>query len=134
MSVFCKLIQRISSTYVEPSKTAPRGPQDALFGAPCAFLEPAHGPDPFPRCDGAEVDLLLVQVGSNIGAKQAEKGGNGKCLVTISNDLKVDAVVVIVVGQERDGGVDRDHEEDANDVSLLPRFQVVRRMHRDEEE
>lgn len=128
------MIEKTSSTYIEPSETAPRGPQDAFFGTSCTFLEPPHGPDPFLRCDGAEVDLLLMQVGSNVRAKQAEKGCNGKCFVTISNDLKVDAVVVVVVGQERDGGVDGHHEEDPNNMSLLPGFQVVCRMHRDEEE
>jgi hypothetical protein len=74
-----------------------------------------------------------VEVGGNVCAKQAEEGGNSKGFVTISNDFKVDAVVVVVVRKEGNGSVDRHHEEDSNDVPLLVGFQVMRRMHCDEE-
>jgi hypothetical protein len=96
-------------------------------------LEVFHGPDPFLGGYGPEVDFLLVEVGSNVCAKQAEEGGNGEGFVTISNDFEVDAVVVVVVRKEGNGSIDRDHEEDSNDVLLLVGFQVMRRMHCDEE-
>ena len=120
-------------TYIEPRETAPRGSQEAFVGASSTFLEVFHGPDPFLGCNGPEVDFLLVQVGSNICAKQTEEGGNGKGFVTISNDFEVDAVVVVVVRKEGNGSVDRDHEEDSNDVPLLPWFQIMRCVHCDEE-
>lgn len=75
-----------------------------------------------------------MQIRSNVCAEQAEEGRDRKCLVTITNHFKVDAVAVVVDGKEGDGGVHRDHEEDTDDVPLLPWFQIVRGVHEYEQE
>ncbi len=94
--------------------------------AAAAGLEPAEGPDP--RRDGVQLAkelLLLVQVVGDVVAEQGEEGRDGEGLVAVADDLEVDGVPVEAEGQERGGGVDGDHEEDADDavrvlVSLSP--------------
>lgn len=83
--------------YVKPGQAASGSPQPPFVSTACAFLEIFHGPDPFPGCDGPEVDLLLMEIRGNVGAKQTEERGYRECLVTVSDDLKVDTVIVIVV-------------------------------------
>jgi hypothetical protein len=97
-------------------------------------LKVFHRPDPFLGRDCSKVDLLLVQVRRQVGAHQAEERGDRKGLVAVSDDFKVDTVAVVVKGEEGDGCVDGDHEEDANDVFLLPWLQVSSGVHEDEEE
>ena len=108
--------------YIEPGQTTSGSSQPALLSTSCDLLEVPHRPDPSLGSDCTEVDLLLVQIRCQICAHQAEERGDRECLVTVPNDLKVDAVLVVVDREEGDGGVDRDHEEDANDVFLFPWF------------
>jgi hypothetical protein len=80
------------------------------------------------------VVLLVVQRRLEVVAHEGKEAGNRKCLITVAQDLPVDGVLVEDVGDERDDGVHGDHEEDADDVLLLPRLRVVRRMLHHEEE
>ena len=89
---------------------------------------------PILRCDGAKVILLVVQGRRNIRAQQGEETCNGESLVTVSNDLKVHGLAVVKVAEEAHSAVDRDHDQDAHDVFLLRRFEVVQRMLHDEVE
>lgn len=75
-----------------------------------------------------------MEIGGEVGAQQAEEGGDGKCLVAVADDSEIDAVLVIVEGEEGDGSVDGDHEENADNVSLFMWARVVRRVHGDKEE
>lgn len=119
---------------VEPGQATSRGAQPSVLFASGTFLEISHGPDPFLGGDCSKVGFLLVEVGGNVGAKEGEEGGDGERFVTVADDFKVDTVVVIVEGEEGNGGVDGDHEQNANDVSLFPRFEIMGGMHEDEEE
>lgn len=125
--------------YADPDDVEPR--QAALWGAPGPALAAAAGGGPaerpHPRLDGlhqAEVLLLLVQVRGHVVAQQGEEGGYGKGLVAVGDNLEVDGVPVEAQRQERGRGVDGHHEEDADDVFLLARLGVVRRVHEDEVE
>jgi hypothetical protein len=97
-------------------------------------LHPCDGPDPVLGLDIAEVGLLLVQVGGDVVAHEGEEAGNGKGLVAVAQDLKVDGLFVVEVAEERDDSVDGDHDEDADDVRLLVGLEVVCGVAQDEEE
>lgn len=58
-----------------------------------------------------------MQVRRDIVAQQGEEAGDGKGLVAVAQDLKVDGVQVEVKGEVGDGGVDGDHEEDSDDTN-----------------
>jgi hypothetical protein len=84
-------------SYIEPSESAARPPQLAFIAVSTeAFLHPVHGPDPVQWLDTTEILLLGVEIGCNVRAKQSEKGGNRKWLITITNQLKVYRVPIIV--------------------------------------
>lgn len=110
--------------------------QAALGGAPRAALaaaasgEPVEGHDP--GLDGAhlaEKVLLGVQVGGDVVAEEGKEGGNGKGLVAVGYDLKVDGLAVPLDLKKRRDGVDGDHEENADNVALLAGFRVVEGVH-----
>ena len=66
--------------------------------------------------------------------QQGEETADRKGLVAPFQDIIVDGVLVEEVAQEADGAVDGDEEEDADDVFLLPGFEVVGGVHEHEEE
>jgi hypothetical protein len=88
-----------------------------------------------------------MQVFSDVMTEKSEKGGNRKRFIAVAQHFKVDAVLVIYVGQPGDGGVDGYHEEDSDNARalsdwllrlqgiirsllfLFPWFQVVGSMH-----
>ena len=41
-----------------------------------------------------------MQVVRDVGTHKAEEGSNCKGLITVSNDLEVDAVLVVQIGEE----------------------------------
>lgn len=47
---------------------------------------------------------------------EREEAGDGKSLVAIPGDVKVNGVKVVFVGEKRNQRVDGDHEDDANDA------------------
>lgn len=49
--------------------------------------------------------------------KQSKETGDGKCLVAVSEDRIVYGVLVEVERQKGYGGIDGDHEEDADDTA-----------------
>ena len=61
-------------------------------------------------------------------AQQCEETRDGESLITIPYHLKVDRVLIKVVGKKRYNGIYRDHEEDSYDMPLLPGLQVVGAM------
>lgn len=67
-------------------------------------------------------------------AEEGEEARNGEGLVAVAQDFKVDGVAVVEVGEEGDGGVDGHHQQDADDVFLLPWPEVVRGVAKDEVE
>lgn len=79
---------------IEPGQAAlRRAPWPALAAA--ALGEPADGHDPgFDGTHLAEELLLGVQIRGDIVAEQSKEGSNGKGLVAVGNNLKVDGVSV----------------------------------------
>ena len=59
-----------------------------------------------------------MQVWLDISAEEGEETGNGESVITISNDLEVNVVSVIVIGKKRNHGVDGNHEQDSNDAAI----------------
>lgn len=119
---------------IEPGKATSWGSQETRFRASGTSLEMFHRPNPGFGLNRAEEVLLVVQVGTNVGAEQTKEGSDGEGFITVSYDFKIDTVVVVDEGEEGDGGVDRDHEQNANDVLLLVRFEVMGGMHEDQKE
>lgn len=118
--------------YVEPCQSAAwlsKGPPVLSSGA---VLQPVYRQDPVLDLNVPKVLLLFVQRGRSVVAHESEKAGNGKGLVAVAHDLPVDCVAIVVVGQERDEGVDGNHEEDADNVLLFPGPRVVERVSEDE--
>ena len=75
-----------------------------------------------------------MQIRGNIMTQQGEKTTNSKRLITTLQNIEVDGVAVVEVGEEADDAVDGDQEEDADYVALLVGFEVVCAVHGDEEE
>lgn len=117
---------------VEPSETAfGSTPRSAL--ATTALCEPVYRHDPrFDRVHFAEEFLLRMQVGSYIMTEESKEGCNREGFVTIGNYLEVDGMPVPLDLQKRRNGVNGDHEQDANDISLFLGLGVVQGMHPDE--
>jgi len=57
-----------------------------------------------------------VEIGRDVMAKQSKETGDGECLVAVSENRIVYGVLVEVERQKGHGGVDGDHEEDADDT------------------
>ncbi len=66
--------------------------------------------------------------------QQREETRYRKSLVAVPQHLEVDGFAVEEVGEELHAAVDGDHEQDADDVLLLPGPQVVGGVLEDEEE
>lgn len=75
-----------------------------------------------------------MQVRRDIMTQQSEETRYRKRLVAISQHLEIDRVFVEQEAQEADDRVDGYHEQDSDDVPLLPWSEIVRRMLEDEEE
>jgi len=60
-----------------------------------------------------------MQVFGDIMTEKSEKRGNRKRFIAVAQHFKVDAVLVIFVGQPRDSGVDGYHEEDSDNARAL---------------
>lgn len=58
-------------------------------------------------------------------AHEGEEGGDGESLVAIADDLEVNGMPVVPYAQEGGGGINRDHKQDANDMSLFTGLGVV---------
>ena len=52
-------------------------------------------------------------------AQQGEEAGDGEGLVAVAQDLEVDGVHVEVEREVGNGGIDGDHEEDADDTTVI---------------
>lgn len=119
---------------VEPRQAAlRRAPGPAL--ATAAAREALDGPGPgLDGRHGAEELLLRVDVRGDVVADEGEEGGQRECLVALRDDLEVDGVFVEEELEQRRDAVHGDHEEDADDVSLLARLGVVEGVPPDEVE
>jgi len=73
-----------------------------------------------------------MKVRRKVVAQQRKEARNRKRLVAIPQNCEIDRVFVVVVGQEGYGSVDGNHEQHANNVSLLPWFQIMGAMSPDE--
>lgn len=60
-----------------------------------------------------------MQPRTQIIAHQRKEARNRECFPAVPQNVKVDGFGVEVVAEEGDGGVDGDHEEDADDVALF---------------
>jgi hypothetical protein len=74
-----------------------------------------------------------VQVFGDVVTEKSEKRGNRKSLIAVTQHLKVNAVLVIFVGQPGDSSVDGYHEEDSNNARdwldwLLPLEGILRSL------
>jgi len=58
------------------------------------MLKPRNRQDPILGCYASEVILLAMQVWSDVMTEEGEEAGNGKGLVAVANDFKVDGVAV----------------------------------------
>ena len=70
----------------------------------------------------------------DVGAHKTEEGSNCESLIAVSNDLEVDAVLVVQVGEERHGRVDGDHKQDPYYMALFVGSKVMCCVHENEEE
>ena len=119
---------------VEPGQATPRFAEGTSILAAGAVLQAEDAPEPVDGLEGAEVVLLVVQVGGDVVAEEGEEGADGEGLVAALEDVVVDGVLVEDVAEEADDAVHGDEEQDADDVALLVGFEVVRRLGEDEEE
>lgn len=113
--------------------------QAALGGSPrpsraaAALGQPAQGPDPrLDRVHKAEIFLLFVEVGPHVMTQQGEEGRDGEGFIAVADDLEVYGVPVEAQRQERRRGVYGHHEQDPDDVFLLSRLGIVKRVHHDQ--
>ena len=106
-------------TYVEPGQSAPRLSQPSMVFAACTLLHPSDRPDPILGFDVPEVLLLFVQTRSDVMTHESEEAGNGKSLVAVSQDFEVYGFFVVEIAEERDNGVDGDHDKDSDDAVPL---------------
>ena len=60
-----------------------------------------------------------MQVFGDIMTEKSEERGNRKRFIAVAQHFKVDAVLVIFVGQPGDSGVDGYHEEDSDNARAL---------------
>jgi hypothetical protein len=51
--------------------------------------------------------------------EESEERGNSKSFIAFGDDLEVYCVPVKPEAEERSGGIDRDHKEDANDTARV---------------
>jgi hypothetical protein len=84
--------------------------------SPTALLEPIQRNNPRPGLESSKVIFLTVEIGRDVMAKQSKETGDGECLVAVSENRIVYGVLVEVERQKGHGGVDGDHEEDADDT------------------
>ena len=52
-------------------------------------------------------------------AHEREEASNGKCFITVSQDLEVDGLLVVEVAEEGDDSVDGDHDEDSDNAATV---------------
>lgn len=69
-----------------------------------------------------------MQTRRDIMTHQGEETRNRKCLVAVPKNIPIHRLPVKQIAQEAHDTVDRDHEQDPDDMPLLPRFEIVRRM------
>ena len=74
-----------------------------------------------------------MQIRRDIMTEQGKETRDRKSLIAIPEDLEIDGLLVEQVRKETDDGVDGDHQEDTDDVALLPGTGVVGGVHEDEE-
>jgi hypothetical protein len=116
------------AAYVEPGQAASWCPPNSVLPTP-AFLNPRSGPNPSLRPDGSEILFLLMQIICDVVTEKRKEGRNGESFVAVAKDFKVDGVSVVEEGEERDGGINRNHEQNSNDtVGLLANNEIWRRM------
>ncbi|KAL8996803.1 MAG: hypothetical protein Q9169_003772 [Polycauliona sp. 2 TL-2023] len=96
-----------SVSYIEPCQSAARSPPKV----PATFCEPIERPNPRLRFDASEVVFLTVKIWRYVMTQKRKEAGNGKSFITIPDDFKVYGMPVKGVRQERDCGIDGNHEE-----------------------
>lgn len=106
-------------TYVKPGQSAPRLSQPSMVFAARALLHPSDRPDPILGLDVPEVFLLFVQTRSDVMTHESEEARNGKSLVAVSQDFEVYCFLIVEVAEERDNGVNGDHDKDSDDAVPL---------------
>lgn len=72
----------------------------------------------------SDLALALLRVLAQVGQQQDKERVDDKGFVAVADGLVVDGFLVEPVPQERDDGVDGNHEHDADNVTLLCRLCV----------
>jgi hypothetical protein len=121
-------------TNIEPSQPTPRPPQRSPILTTSALLQIEKLQEPILGCNRAKEILLIMKVIRDIIAQQRKKARNRKRLVAIPQDFKINGLSPEKITQKADDAVDRDHEDDPDNVFLLVGFDVVDRVLDDEEE
>lgn len=70
-----------------------------------------------------------MQIICDVVTEKRKEGRNGESFAAVAEDFKVDDVSVAEEGEERDGGINRNHEQNSNGtVGLLANHEIWRRM------
>jgi hypothetical protein len=73
-------------------------------------------------------DSQLDRVCASTFQDQVEEAGNDERFVRVANQFKVEAFFPPKVGEEAEDGVERAHQQDTNNVPLMPRGRVEETM------
>lgn len=137
--------------YIEPCQATSWCPPNAGLSSP-QFLNPGDRHDPRFGCYGAKVIFLFMEIVGQVMAQQGKEGGDSKSLIAVAEDFEIDAMSVVSVREPGDGGINGNHEENADNaaynqsgfddatpflecsLSLLSRFRVMGSMHQHEVE
>jgi hypothetical protein len=101
---------------IEPGQAALGSAEWTFVLSTGTLLHPGKWPDPIFGDEGPKVFFLVMDVGGNVIADEGEEGGDGEGFVAVAQDFEVDGVAVVEVGEEGDGGVDGDHEQNADNA------------------
>jgi hypothetical protein len=71
------------------------------------------------------MNLLIMQRRLQIMAQQGKEGCYSERFIAVPQHLPINCVIVELVGYQGDDGVHGYHEQDADNVLLLPRARVV---------
>ena len=104
-----------SASYIKPGQSASRGPPYPPLPTTTPF-KPGQWPEPWLWVNSAKVFLLTPQVWRNVVAEQGEKSRYRERLVAIADHREVNGVSVEIDAEPCDEGINRDHEEDADNT------------------
>jgi hypothetical protein len=110
---------------IKPCQSAPgRSPETCT----AARGKPIKGPNPFQRFDSTEIVLLEMQIFGEIVTKQGKEGSDCERFIAVADDAKIYPILIEPDIQKCHRRINGDHEKNADDVALLSRLAVMRRM------